>query len=964
LRKSFVILILSLVVLSAFAISTSQARDSKMNSNEVSYVREPMNYKALYYMEKKMGFRDPNKNYNVIINGHGTGLAPPTVEEYAFLLNHAKFVKGVKNYHSKGSADLSSSPYFPPVGNQGSQGSCAAWATAYYDNTFYQAKVHGWNDVHEGNYRHLMSPAWTYNKVNGGEDGGSSFYANYMVMYTLGDASLETMPYNEADFTSWGSENAWRDAPIGRIPDIEVTDVKNIDVVKSWIDEGSLATFALNANAYESADGAFTDGNYIVSWEEYQEFFGQPNHAQTIVGYDDTISDDGDVGAFLVVNSWGANWGDHGFYWLTYNAFSNLFYNYTFRIVEGKANEVHLLGIWEFSNPGPRDAPINIGIGDPKNPAANRTLYLDGGSVENFPLFMAADLTEYMDLWKNGTEPFFLSIGNSSTGESSVVSGFWIEYYPDEYVLNEPYRISWPSPDAPITTPGVITNVLKLQNDLSDLQIQDISISPNPLLVESNATISVTIYNGGNNASKNVTVSIYKDRLHPYYLLGTLSAGDIPIQGSVTVSLEITTTKRFFGPHKIIVYVDPSRQISELNESNNIANTSFLGVKVPSAPRGFSAERGDGYVLLSWEPPSDNGGVAITTYNVYRNEEKIAEVNNETLYYNDTDVDMKNSYIYYVTASNLAGEGPKSYDIAISWDKPSSPTNITLMRGDGYVVLSWNAPQSNGGTKVTAYNIYRNGEMIASTDTLYYNDTDVDMKNSYTYYVTAINAVGEGNKSDEVNVSWNVPASPQNLELTRGDGYVVLSWNAPQSNGGTKVTAYNIYRDGSKIATVDASSLTYRDENVDMQTEHTYYVTALNAVGESNKSQEKSVSWSTPSSPQNVKAKSTSDGALLSWDAPLDNGGSAVRKYEIYLEENGEWKKLGEATSNEYKLELNPTLTGGTAKVKIVPVNGVGPGEAAILEVNVPMNMMLWGAIIAVIIILIVAIVVVVKRKK
>ncbi|MCD6370992.1 MAG: fibronectin type III domain-containing protein, partial [Thermoplasmata archaeon] len=199
---------------------------------------------------------------------------------------------------------------------------------------------------------------------------------------------------------------------------------------------------------------------------------------------------------------------------------------------------------------------------------------------------------------------------------------------------------------------------------------------------------------------------------------------------------------------------------------------------------------------------------------------------------------------------------------------------------------------------------------------------------------------------------------------TRGDGYVVLSWNAPKSNGGTKVTAYNIYRDGSKIATVDASSLTYRDENMDMQTEHTYYVTALNAVGESNKSQERSVSWSTPSSPQNVKAKSTSDGALLTWDTPSDDGGSAVKKYEIYLKENGEWKKVGEATSNEYKLKLNPTLTGGTAKVKIVPVNGVGPGEEAILEVNVPMNMMLWGAIIAVIIILIVAIVVVVKRKK
>ena len=37
-------------------------------------------------------------------------------------------------------------------------------------------------------------------------------------------------------------------------------------------------------------------------------------HAMTIVGYDDNIGD----GAFLVVNSWGSNWGKNGKFWIKY----------------------------------------------------------------------------------------------------------------------------------------------------------------------------------------------------------------------------------------------------------------------------------------------------------------------------------------------------------------------------------------------------------------------------------------------------------------------------------------------------------------------------------------------------------------------------------------------------------------------------------------------------------------------
>ena len=46
-------------------------------------------------------------------------------------------------------------------------------------------------------------------------------------------------------------------------------------------------------------------------------------HAMVIVGYDDNLAYTGGTGAFKVLNSWGTDWGNSGYFWLTYNWWSN-----------------------------------------------------------------------------------------------------------------------------------------------------------------------------------------------------------------------------------------------------------------------------------------------------------------------------------------------------------------------------------------------------------------------------------------------------------------------------------------------------------------------------------------------------------------------------------------------------------------------------------------------------------------
>jgi hypothetical protein len=82
------------------------------------------------------------------------------------------------------------------------------------------------------------------------------------------------------------------------------------------------------------------------------------------------------------------------------------------------------------------------------------------------------------------------------------------------------------------------------------------------------------------------------------------------------------------------------------------------------------------------------------------------------------------------------------------------------------------------------------------------------------------------------------PLPPRNLQAEEGNGYVNLTWEEPLDNGTSDMTEYRIYRNGTLIATVPATQLWYNDTDVANGVTYTYYVTAVNSAGESDKSNE------------------------------------------------------------------------------------------------------------------------------
>ena len=156
---------------------------------------------------------------------------------------------------------------------------------------------------------------------------------------------------------------------------------------------------------------------------------------------------------------------------------------------------------------------------------------------------------------------------------------------------------------------------------------------------------------------------------------------------------------------------------------------------------------------------------------------------------------------YTVTASSPAGSASKPFSVTSTAPPPSptlpgAPTGLTATAGLTTIDLNWVAPQSNGGSAITGYRIYRNGTLAATVGAvLTWQDTGRTAGTTYSYQVSALNAVGEGPKSSVVTAvaggwqlifseDFNTPAAEGQFEAVYPRMYVYPWGYDDTSNNG------------------------------------------------------------------------------------------------------------------------------------------------------------------------------------
>lgn len=233
--------------------------------------------------------------------------------------------------------DNSKLPSFPVVGNQGSQGSCVAWALTYYQMS-HQVCLSLGCDNKTAKTR-VYSPRWTYNMINGGVDKGSYFSDGFSLQTKHGASLLSALPYNASDYRGWDlNADNWRSAIKSRMSSSQSILINSDTAfanVKQLLTNGHVLVIGTYISSWHFRTVATEPGAASTSPFAGQAIAAYVNgtagaHAMTVVGFDDSIwtdingnglVDDGEKGAFKIANSWGTGWRNAGFAWASYDAF-------------------------------------------------------------------------------------------------------------------------------------------------------------------------------------------------------------------------------------------------------------------------------------------------------------------------------------------------------------------------------------------------------------------------------------------------------------------------------------------------------------------------------------------------------------------------------------------------------------------------------------------------------------------
>ncbi len=223
--------------------------------------------------------------------------------------------------------------YAPPVGDQGSSGSCVGWASTYAVGSI------AWGLAVEKSQGRLasagpFSPAFVFNRIKVSSDceGGSN------IERALNDlAHNGTLPLSQFAYY----ENACSRTPTSAEMDrAEQYMIEGYRRLSSDYSRRSLHLSVRRALAqqhpvvigmlvgpsfmqYNTRNGALQisaeeNGLYDrVGFDGMYEVEGFGGHAMAVVGYDDNRAG----GAFHIMNSWDRGWGDGGFAWVRYEDF-------------------------------------------------------------------------------------------------------------------------------------------------------------------------------------------------------------------------------------------------------------------------------------------------------------------------------------------------------------------------------------------------------------------------------------------------------------------------------------------------------------------------------------------------------------------------------------------------------------------------------------------------------------------
>jgi hypothetical protein len=356
-------------------------------------------------------------------------------------------------------------------------------------------------------------------------------------------------------------------------------------------------------------------------------------------------------------------------------------------------------------------------------------------------------------------------------------------------------------------------------------------------------------------------------------------------------------------------------------------------------------------ILVRWSAVSDTGGLVVT-YNLERQVDgiwtSVAQLPAATLNYTTSRPGPGVSAIFRISATNSVGAGPVSGSgsVMTPYVQAGAPQNFSaiLNTTTNKVDVSFAAPANLGGSIVRGYVVQLSkdsGVTWSSITSLAATATSASLSapakgQTLSYRLIASTQFGAGLPSSSVTiaVATTVPGAPRvsGASLT-GTGAVLIRWYAPTDNGGAAISSYKIQK-ASGADWVDSATSTGLTVEVPADlpgSKASWRVIAVNAVGDSVASSLANYTFpavkATAVQDVTVVAGTVAKTIQVSYVAPANNGGSAVRYYYVYVSRDAgvTWSIV--SSSSALTVRLTAPLKGATWQFKVAAVTSAGVGE-------------------------------------
>lgn len=290
---------------------------------------EPNWWSAMWELEGFKGNSTPDNTQTnadikrAPITGVGFGALPTPAEDLAFV-RKATQVNAPAGFGAGASSSSMPKTFvldMPPIGSQGNEGSCVAWACGYALKSFEMKKATGIPHTISGtnvmNIIGVASPEYLFNRIN--LDNNKCLTGSYFVgsgttrgaldlLKTEGVVSWLEMPYSDKNGCGTvenTKEPVSPNAAANRIKNyVKISDLSETSLKTLLTDQHPIVFAALPSDAFMSAGPGFVWRSEEGPWTR--------GHAMVIIGFDDAKK------AYKVQNSWGTGWGDNGYTWLDY----------------------------------------------------------------------------------------------------------------------------------------------------------------------------------------------------------------------------------------------------------------------------------------------------------------------------------------------------------------------------------------------------------------------------------------------------------------------------------------------------------------------------------------------------------------------------------------------------------------------------------------------------------------------